>query len=69
MIRANAANGSGAGSPFVAMRRVYFDTPPLKGSCMYTVVYQPKNQQVNEIRYTAVYGGLEVNDDDSRTGK
>lgn len=31
MICASAANDSGGSIPFVAARRVYFDTPPLKG--------------------------------------
>jgi hypothetical protein len=69
MVHARAASQMAVSIPFGAAHRVNFDTPPLKGSCRYTAVYQPKNQQVNEIRYTAVYGGLEVNNDDSRTRK
>jgi hypothetical protein len=38
MILARAIDVSGAFVPFGAAHRVYFDTPPLKGCCMATLV-------------------------------
>jgi hypothetical protein len=39
MIRAYTASGIAVNTPFGAAHRVYFDNPPLKGSCRYTAVY------------------------------
>jgi hypothetical protein len=53
MIRVRATDVYGASIPFGASHRVYFDTPPLKGSCMATLVAiwrLIENESLREVR-------------------
>jgi hypothetical protein len=55
MVRARAANRTTASIRFGAAHRVYFDNPPLKGSCRCTVVHLLKIHGHTGFRCTWVH--------------